>query len=74
MNMTDLKRSVQTDSGAQSSMASGEEGANGPDNQGAEFGTSERGTRGTNRDADASGESMNQGHGHSREERGANTD
>jgi hypothetical protein len=37
--------------------------------RGAEFGTSERGTRGTNRDADETGTSINQGHGHPREER-----
>ncbi|MDQ3555175.1 MAG: hypothetical protein M3409_00130 [Gemmatimonadota bacterium] len=36
----------------------------GEDNQGAEFGASEPATAGTNRDADASGESKNQGHGH----------
>ena len=36
----------------------------------AEFGTSERATRGTNRDADETGTSANQGHGHPREERG----
>jgi hypothetical protein len=72
--MTDLKRTTQTSSGAQTGMSSGEEGSDGPNNQGAEFGTSERGTRGTNRDADPSGESKNQGHGHAREDRGANTD
>lgn len=37
---------------------------------GAEFGTSERATRGTDRDADETGVSKNQGHGHPREERG----
>jgi hypothetical protein len=37
--------------------------------RGADFGTSERATRGTNRDADESGTSVNQGHGHPREER-----
>ncbi len=42
----------------------------GDDNQGAEFGTRDRATRGTNRDADESGQSRNQGHGHPREERG----
>ena len=36
----------------------------GTDNQGAEFGASEPATAGTNRDADESGESKNQGHGH----------
>lgn len=42
----------------------------GEDNRGVEFGTSERATRGTDRDLDRSGESKNQGHGHPREERG----
>jgi hypothetical protein len=71
--MTDLKRSTQTQSGAQSSIASGREGSEGPENQGAEFGTAERGTRGTNRDADAGSDSKNQGHGHARNDRDATT-
>lgn len=72
--MADLKRTTQTGSGFQTGRTTdGEDGA-GEHNEGAEFGTSERGTRGTNRDADETGESMNQGHGHTREERGANTD
>ena len=70
--MTDLKRTTQTDSGFQTGRTT--ENNAGENNEGAEFGTSERGTRGTNRDADPSGESMNQGHGHTREERGANKD
>jgi len=45
------------------------EGA-GEHNRGADFGTRERGTRGTDRDLDGSGRSRNQGHGHPREERG----
>lgn len=66
--MTDLKKTRQTGGGSQSGMTpEGEEGEN---NQGAKFGTAEKATRGTNRDADASGESKNQGHGHPREERG----
>jgi hypothetical protein len=72
--VTDLKKTVQTSSGAQTDMSTGREDEAGANNQGAEFGTSERGTRGTNRDADASNESKNQGHGHAREDRGANTD
>ena len=43
----------------------------GENDRGADFGTSERATRGTNRDADESGTSINQGHGHPREERGS---
>ncbi len=66
--MTDLKRTTQGSQGFQSGRTPpGEEGEN---NQGAEFGTAERATRGTNRDADPTGESKNQGHGHPREERG----
>ena len=42
----------------------GEEGQ-----EGRGFGSREPGTAGTNRDADESGESKNQGHGHPREER-----
>ena len=41
----------------------------GENDTGAEFGTSERGTRGTNRDFDETNQSDNQGHGHPREER-----
>jgi len=72
--VTDLKRSTQTSSGAKTDMSTGQEPAEGANNQGAEFGTAERATRGTNRDADPSGESKNQGHGHAREDRSANTD
>lgn len=42
----------------------------GEKNRGANFGTSEPGTAGTNRDADETGQSKNEGHGHPREERG----
>lgn len=41
----------------------------GENDTGAEFGTSERATRGTDRDADETGTSINQGHGHPRGER-----
>lgn len=65
--MTDLKTDTQGNGGVKNPLgSSGEE-----DNQGAEFGTAERATRGTNRDADPSGTSKNQGHGHPREERNA---
>jgi hypothetical protein len=70
--MADLKRTTQTGGGARTGMTP--EGEQGEHNQGAEFGASERGTRGTNRDADPSGTSMNQGHGHPREERDSNRD
>ena len=70
--MADLKRTTQTEGGARTGMTP--EGDQGPDNERAEFGTSDAGTRGTNRDADDSGTSKNQGHGHPREERGASHD
>lgn len=68
--MTDLKRGEQRGTGATGGI-SHPTGDSDENNRGAEFGTSDRATRGTNRDADASGESVNQGHGHPREERGA---
>ena len=66
--MADLKRVRQDETGRTTGKTP--PGSN-PDeeNQGAEFGASERATRGTNRDADESGESKNEGHGHPREER-----
>jgi hypothetical protein len=61
--MTDLRKGEQKGSGATGGV--GEPGGEDREqNRGAEFGTSERATRGTNRDADPSGESKNQGHGH----------
>jgi hypothetical protein len=72
--MTDLKRTTQTGSGAQTGMDRGRQGEEASGNRGAEFGTAERGTRGTDRDADRTGEAKNQRHGHPREERGAHTD
>ncbi|MEW5928350.1 MAG: hypothetical protein AB1941_12850 [Gemmatimonadota bacterium] len=70
--MSGLKRTTQTGGGARTGMTP--EGDQGLDNEGAEFGTSDRATRGTNRDADESGTSINQGHGHPREERGTGQD
>ena len=70
--MSGLKRPTQPGGGVQTGMTP--EGDQGLDNEGAEFGTSDRATRGTNRDADESGTSINQGHGHPREERGASHD
>jgi hypothetical protein len=72
--MADLKKTTQTDTGFQTGQTTEEAGMESEKNRGSEFGTSERGARGTDRDADASGESRNQGHGHPREERNANTD
>ena len=70
--MTDLKRGEQQGSGATGHIAHPSGGDTGENNEGAEFGTSDRATRGTNRDADGAGESKNQGHGHPREERDRN--
>lgn len=64
-----LKSTTQTGGGARTGMSP--QGEPGEQNQGAEFGTSEPATRGTNRDADETGTSKNQGHGHPREERSA---
>ena len=66
--MTDLKRGEQQGTGRTGGI-SHPAGESNETNEGAEFGASDRATRGTNRDADESGESMNQGHGHPREER-----
>ena len=65
--MSDLKSTTQLPGGAQTGMTP--KGDPGGDNQGAEFGTRERATRGTDRDLDRGGDSKNQGHGHPREER-----
>lgn len=65
--MTDLKKGAQRGAGASQGIThpTGDDREN---DTGAEFGTHDRATRGTNRDADP-GESKNQGHGHPREER-----
>ena len=70
--MADLKRTTQTGGGPRTGIT--REGDPGQHNEGAEFGTTDRATRGTNRDADDTGTSKNQGHGHPREERGASHD
>lgn len=70
--MADLKRTTQTGGGFRTDRTP--EGEEGRHNEGGEFGTAERATRGTDRDADSSGTSKNQGHGHPREERGSNLD
>lgn len=66
--MGDLKTTTQTPDGGQTGM--GREGDRGGDDSGREMGASDRATRGTDRDLDRSGTSINQGHGHPREERG----
>jgi len=67
--MADLKRAEQHGEGDTGGIGHPTGRDEGENNRGAEFGTSERATRGTDRDADRSGESANQGHGPPREER-----
>jgi hypothetical protein len=67
--MTDLKRGEQTGGGRSSGLNPASDGGD-ENNQGSKFGTSEPGTRGTDRDHDESGRSINQGHGHSGDDRG----
>jgi hypothetical protein len=66
--MADIKTGAQRGSGREGGVTHPSSGDSEND-RGAEFGTAERATRGTNRDADESGTSINQGHGHPREER-----
>ena len=70
--MTDLKKGVQRGAGESQGVGSPGGGEAGEHNRGADFGTREPSTAGTNRDLDRSGTSANQGHGHPREERGRN--
>lgn len=70
--MGDLKTTTQKPGGATTGMTP--QGDPGEHNQGGEFGAREPGTAGTDRDLDRSGTSVNQGHGHPREERGASHD
>ena len=70
--MTHLKKGVQQGTGRGAGITHPTNGDSEND-RGADFGTSERGTRGTNRDADESGTSINEGHGHPREERGGSS-
>ena len=67
--MADLKTTQQGTGGYKTDRTP--QGDPGEHNAGAEFGTKDASTGGTNRDADASGTSINQGHGHPREERGS---
>ena len=68
--MTDLRRGEQRGGSGTSGVTHPRDGGNDDDNRGASFGTSEPGTAGTNRDADETGRSKNEGHGHAREDRG----
>jgi hypothetical protein len=70
--MADLKTTQQGTGGFKTDRTPA--GDPGEQNEGAEFGTSDAATRGTDRDADRSGTSINQGHGHPREERGSHRD
>jgi hypothetical protein len=64
--MGDLKTTTQRTDGSKSGdTPNGEPGSH---NTGAEFGTRDPATAGTNRDADRSGESMNEGHSHPRDQ------
>ena len=67
--MTKLRKGEQPGGERSTGVQHPRDGGNEEQNRGAEFGTAERATRGTNRDFDESGESANQGHGHPREER-----
>lgn len=67
--MTDLKKGAQRGGGATGGIGHPRDQEEQEGNRGAEFGAAERGTRGTDRDVDPSGESMNQGHGHPRADR-----
>jgi hypothetical protein len=67
--MTKLRKGEQRGAGSSTGVTHPSGGEEGEENHGAGFGTHEPGTAGTNRDADETGESMNQGHGHPREER-----
>lgn len=66
--MADLEKGVQRGGGSTGGITAPREGES-EKNRGAEFGSSEPGTAGTNRDADRGDESKNEGHGHPREER-----
>jgi hypothetical protein len=68
--MSGIKKGAQQGSGRDGGVTHPNSGDSEND-RGADFGTSERATRGTNRDADETGTSINQGHGHPREERGS---
>ena len=70
--MGDLKSTTQQPGGTTTGMTPA--GDPGDDERGAGLGTRERATRGTDRDLDRGGESVNQGHGHPRDERGASHD
>ena len=65
--MTDLKRGEQRGEGSSAGIT-GTDGDTGDQQHGK---AASRGTEGTNRDFDQSDRSVNQGHGHPREERGS---
>jgi signal transduction histidine kinase len=69
--MSELKRGQQSGGGRSSGGSDPVEPGSEEQNRQGEFGTAERGTRGTDRDADAAGRSKNQAHGHPDEEGGA---
>lgn len=67
--MTDVNKGVQRGEGRVGGITHPRKEEEGRNNRGSSFGTREPGTAGTNRDADETGESKNQGHGHPREDR-----
>ena len=67
--MGDLKKGIQTGPSQTKVLVQPRDGRSENDT-GTTSGKGDRGTRGTNRDADETGTSKNQGHGHPREERG----
>lgn len=67
--MAKLRKGEQRGAGSSTGVSHPGGGDSGDENRGTKFGKREPGTAGTNRDADETGRSMNQGHGHPREER-----
>lgn len=67
--MTDIGKSERRGRGQTGEAAQPRDRDSGEKNRGSRFGTREPATAGTDRDSDERGESMNQGHGHPREER-----
>jgi hypothetical protein len=66
--MSDLKKGTQHGTGRTAWTGHPSDGEREND-RGADFGTREPATAGTDRDADETGTSINQGHGHPRDER-----
>jgi hypothetical protein len=67
--MGGLRKSEQRGGGKQTVVTHPQRDGDGEENRGPKFGTHEPATAGTDGDADSSGVSKNEGHGHPREER-----